>query len=257
MLLWPEPGRKILLLAACWSVPLVASIANGQDVAFVLLFLAAFWRFHATRPAPAGICLALCSLKFHLFLFLPLVLIAHRKSRVFAWAAAGVLTLLGLSTWVSTDQWIPKFIAFTSSARANMHTPVMPNLLALFAGLPHAFIWEITGGVCIAALVFWLSARSSFSLALSASLVGGLLTSHHAYFSDMLLVLPALVFILRETTSIAVRLCGGLLLSPLPFLITAVVPLAAPIPLLLVFLLVTLAFEQVKTPFAVTPSPSP
>lgn len=257
LLLWPEPGRNIVLFAACWSIPLVASIVNGQDVAFVLLFLAAFWRFHATRPRLAGICLALCSLKFHLFLLLPLVLIAQKKWRVLAWAAAGVVILLGLSTWVSTDHWVPKFIAFTSSARANMHTPLMPNLLAFFAGLPHAFILEITGGVCIAALVFWLSARSSFSLALSASLLGGLLTSHHAYYSDVLLALPALVFILRETTSMGVRLCGGLLLTPLPFLIYSVTPLAAPVPLLLMFVLVALAFEQVKTRADVTPPPHP
>jgi glycosyl transferase family 87 len=255
ILLWPEPGREGILLAACWSIPLVANITNGQDVAFLLLFLAVFWRFHGTRPWLAGICLALCSLKFHLFLLVPLVLIAHRKWRVLAWAAAGVLTLLGLSTWVSISHWIPQFIAFVSSAKANMHTYAMPNLLALFTGLPHAMLWEIAGSVCVAALVVWLAARSSFSLALSASLVGGLLTSHHAYYSDVLLVLPALVLILRETTSMVVRLCGGLLLSPLPFLVIAVAPLVAPVPLLLVILLVALAFEQVKTSAAVTPSP--
>ncbi len=242
--LWPEPGRDALLVAACWSIPLVTSILNGKDVIFLMLFLAGLWRFHESRPWLAGLCLALCALKFNLFFLMPVVLIAQRKWRVAAWAAAGVLALLGISTAVSTDRWIPRFIDFALNDVAAKQPYTMSSFVALFAGLPHAGTWELAGGAVIAAMVAWLSLRGSFSFALSAALVGGFLTSHHAYLFDLLLLLPVLVVILRTAASTAVRLFAGLLLSPLPFLVSPNAPLLAPAPLLLLLLLIALVMEH-------------
>lgn len=244
--LWPEPGRDALLVAACWSIPLVTSILNGKDVIFLMLFLAGLWRFHDSRPWLAGLCLALCALRFNLFFLVPVVLIAQRKWRVAAWAAAGVLALLGISTAVSIDRWVPRFIDFALNDVAAKQPYTMSTFVALFAGLPHANTWELAGGVVIAAMVAWLSLRVSFSVALSAALAGGLLTSHHAYLPDLLLLLPILVVVLRTAASAAARLFAGLLLSPLPYLVAPNAPLLAPAPLLLLLLLIALVLEHAR-----------
>jgi glycosyl transferase family 87 len=254
--LWPEPGRDALLVAACWSIPLVTSILNGKDVIFLMLFLAGLWRFHESRPWLAGICLALCALKFNLFFLVPVVLIAQRKWRVAAWAVAGVLALLGISTAVSIDRWIPQFIDFALNDVSTKQPYTMSSFVALFAGLPNASTWELAGGVVIAAMVAWLSLRVTFSVALSAALAGGLLTSHHAYLFDLLPLLPMLVVVMRTATTNAVRVLAGLLLSPLPFLISPSVPLLAPAPLLLVLLLVALVMEYATRAPNVVPAAS-
>ena len=55
----------------------------------------------------------------------------------------------------------------------------------------------------------------------------GLLISHHAYFSDALILLPALLIVMREVESIALRLVAGVLLTPMPFLVYPKVPFTA------------------------------
>jgi hypothetical protein len=63
----------------------------------------------------------------------------------------------------------------------------------------------------------------------------GLFISHHAYCSDALLLLPALLIIIRAVNSLTLRLVAGFLLTPLPFVVSARVPPSAPVPLLLLF----------------------
>jgi len=240
VMLWPGCDRGLVWLAACWSFPLLTNVLNGQDVTFLLLFLVIAWRFQASRPWVAGISLGLCALKFHLFLLVPVLLIAQRKWRVLAWGSATLLVLLGASTAVSTSRWIPQFIDIALTSGANPYSYAMPNLHALTDGLPNALRWELVGDAFVALVVAWLAARSGFSLAFSATLIGGLLMSHHAYFSDALVLLPALLIVLREVASLTLRLLAGVLLSPLPFLVYAKVPFTAPVPLLMVFLLIGL-----------------
>jgi hypothetical protein len=242
--LWPEPRKQPLVVAACWSVPLVAAIANGQDIAFLMLFLAALWRYHDSRPWLAGLCLALCALKFHLFLLMPVMLIAQRKWRVAAWASGGVLALLVASTLVSTERWVPQFIDFVLSDKAAMYVYAMPNLAGFFTGLEHAAVFEIVAGLLVAAVVAWFSAHSDFVPALGAALIGGLLTSHHAYFSDTLLLLPVLALIASGNGPRANRIFALLLLSPLPFLVYPQVPFVAPLPWLLILLLAGLVWTK-------------
>ena len=242
--LWPRGGRGPLLLAACWSFPLMANFVNTQDVAFLLLFLAIAWRYHESRPWVAGISFGLCALKFHLFLLVPVLLIAQRKWRVLAWSSATLLVLLGASTAVSISRWIPQFIAIALTPGANPYNYAMPNLHALVYGLPHALEWELLGDAFIIAMVAWLASRSGFSLALGATLIGGLLVSHHAYVSDALLLLPALLIVIREVHSTMPRLLAGFLLSPLPFLVYPKVPFTAPVPVLSLLLLIGLVVTE-------------
>jgi Glycosyltransferase family 87 len=242
--LWPGGGRGLLLLAACWSFPLMVNFVNAQDVTFLLLFLVLAWRYHASLPWVAGICFALCALKFHLFLLVPVLLIAQRKWRVLAWGAATLLVLLAASTAVSVSRWIPQFIGIAFTSGANPYDYAMPNLHALVNGLPNALRWELAGDALVIAAVAWFASRSRFSMAFSATLIGGLLISHHAYFSDALVLLPALLIIMRDVHSMTLRLLAGVLLSPLPFLVYPKVPFTAPVPVLSVLLLIGLVLNE-------------
>jgi hypothetical protein len=249
LILWPEPERNLLLLAACWSFPLFANFANAQDVTFLLLFLAAALRVHGSRPGASGQwlsggILALCALKFHLFLLVPVLLIAQRKWRMLAGGSVVLLALYLGSSVVSAPNWAQEFIRSSLGGDVNPEVLKMPNLRGLLEGLPHAWVWELAGAACVTAAVLWLAPRNSFPLALSATLVGGLLVGHHAYSSDALLLLPALVTIARAIPSPAVRLFAGLLLSPLPFLVVPLIPLAAPVTFLMICVLIALVVVE-------------
>lgn len=238
LIVWPARDRALLLCAACWSYPLFADLAGGQDVAFLLLFLAIAWRLGPSRPFIAGAVLALCALKFHLFLIVPVFLVAQRRWRMLAGAATAASVILAVCFAVAGANWLPEYARFVLQPQTNPSARVMPNLHGLLAGQPHALGLEAAGAVLIAVTAGWLARRTSYSLGLSIALVGGLLTSHHAYPADALLLLPALLDLATEVPRVPLRLLCLLLLSPLPFLFTPPVPLAAPI--LLVALLVVL-----------------
>ena len=86
--------RRLVLYMAAMSVPLVTSFMNGQDVPLLLLFLGLTYVLEKRgAPFTAGLCLALCTIKPHLFLFVPIALILWRKWRVLAGASAGVAAL--------------------------------------------------------------------------------------------------------------------------------------------------------------------
>lgn len=107
---WPTSRRGLLLCASCWSFPLFAAFSGGQDIAFLLLILAIVWRLHCSRPILAGINLALLMLKFHLFVLIPVFLIAQRRWRMFAGAniAAGVI-IAGCFV-VAGVNWLPEYV---------------------------------------------------------------------------------------------------------------------------------------------------
>src|SRR5579864_4467836 len=78
LIVWPFRDRALLLFAACWSFPLFADLIQGQDIAFLLLILAISWHLARRAGFLAGAVLALATLKFHLFLLVPVFLIAQR-----------------------------------------------------------------------------------------------------------------------------------------------------------------------------------
>jgi hypothetical protein len=120
----------------------------------------------------------------------------------------------------------------------------MPNLHGLLEGLPHSLGYEVFGALVVTVAVWLSTQRASFSVGLSATLIGSILVSHHSYPADMLLLLPALLTLAFQERP---RWFCVLLLSPLPFLVQAQVPLAEPLPILLIALLVVLSVQCFKT----------
>jgi hypothetical protein len=243
LILWPTHDRRLLLGAACWSFPLAADFIGGQDIAFLLLILAISWRLAAlpaqnssnpVRQLSAGGVLALCALKFHLFLLLPVFLIAQRRWRMLAGVAAG-LVLVGIACYaVAGPGWIGEYTHFILQGRTNPNVRAMVNLHGLFEGLPNSVALELAGDLLAAVAVWWVARRADFPVGLSIALVGSLLTSHHSYPADVLLLLPALLTLAERAQNLALRTLCYLMLSPLPFLFTSQVPLLSPVPVLLV-----------------------
>jgi glycosyl transferase family 87 len=250
LIVWPFRDRALLLFAACWSFPLFADLIQGQDIAFLLLILAI--ASHLVRRAGflAGAVLALAMLKFHLFLLVPVFLIAQRRWRMLAGASLTGGVILAVCFAAAGIQLAPEYARFVLQERTNPGVRVMPNLRGLLVGLPHDLAWETAISFVVALAVVWVGRRTSFSIGLSTALVGSLLTSHHAYLSDVLLLLPALLTLATEVPRVSVRLLCILLLSPLPFLVIPKVPLAGPAPLLLIALLAALVAWVATTPDA-------
>ncbi len=243
LICWRGADRRLLVCAACCSFPLFADIAGGQDVAFLLLIVMIAWRLQGSRPFAAGAVLALSLLKFHLILLLPVFLIAQRRWRMLAGAGVTTAAILIMCFVAAGPNWIPDYVRFVLQRQTNPNIHAMVNLRGLLEGLPYSLALEGAGAVLAAGCVAWIAQRVSFAVGLSVALAGSLLTSHHAYAADALLLLPSLLTLLVEMWGIPVRVLCLLLLSPLPFLVSPRVPFAAPVPLLLIVLLAALAAQ--------------
>lgn len=245
---WPASSRLVLLLAVCWSYPLFSVFSGGQDITFLLLILAASWRLSSSRPFLAGAVLALLTVKFHLFLLLPIFLIAQKRWRLCLGAGLATAVILAMCFVVAGANWVPEYARFCLQEQTNPNALAMPNLRGLFDGLPYSAVWETGSDVLVAIAVGFTARRMSFSAAFSTALAGSLLTSHHAYAADAAVLLPASLVLARETVSPMVRLLCGLLLSPLPFLVWPRVPLVAPVPILLAALMIASVMASWKDP---------
>lgn len=193
--IWLWPDRQTAALACCWSGSLWAALCNGQDLLLVLVWLALALRIREKRPFLTGLLLSLCAAKFHLFVFLPLLLWRHRLWRGFAAGAAALVVIsFALGGW----RWPVEYAATVASeeAVAQANSAIMPNLHGLFAALPYSGACEIGASLCVAAAVLVAVNRTDFATGLAAVLAGGILVSRHAYLHDCALLLPALLIML-------------------------------------------------------------
>ncbi len=217
VLLWPG-NRTAALLACCWSVPVSAAFALGQDVVFLMVWVALALRWHKSKPLTAGLALALCAAKFHLFIHVPLVIAAQRKWR-FGWGALlGGAGIAGLCFAVGGADWPLRFLATISSPSVGPGEHIMPNLHALLRGLPERGIWEALLAALCAALVWTVARRSGFELGMAAALMAGVLTSVHAYVADCALLIPA-ALALFGTGVPWMRMAGVAMLLPFWYLL--------------------------------------
>src|SRR5882724_2261295 len=91
-------GRKDILILGAVSIPVITSFLNGQDLPLLLAaLLSAVVLDRKGRGVLGGLCLALCAIKPHLFVFVPVALIAGRRWRMALGAAAGVCGLFLLA----------------------------------------------------------------------------------------------------------------------------------------------------------------
>ena len=215
-----------LLVFTCASGAVVANFANGQDVAFCLFF--AGLSLAAARRGldfAAGVILALCAIKYHLFALVPLVVIAQRRWNILAGGAAGGAVLFLISCAADGWDWPARCLARLLDGRVHPSQDAMPNvhgaLTSLGIGSPvleGLLVAGVIGLVVVAAVRI-----RDYDTAFALGIIGSLLTGFHAYLQDcMLLLLPFAVLTSR------VRLPAVRGLTALAVLAPALVLLYAP-----------------------------
>jgi hypothetical protein len=191
----------------------------GQDVTLVLAALAvSLALFFRGRHFAAGCVMALCSLKFHLFITLPLLILTRRLWRFGAGSMAGGAVLLAVSFAVQGWHWPADYVRMLRLPTSTPSYALMPNLNGLLSGHPHGFgITALAACMVLAAagLVMW---RGRMTVAIAAMLLSGLLLSYHSFIADAVLLIPAGLLSLRDKSSVAHRAAGAILVSPLAFL---------------------------------------
>ena len=199
--LWPG-DRRMAALACCWSFPLFHVFANGQDIAFLLVAIAFTLReVRRGREGVAGLIFSLCSIKFHLLLLVPVLIIGQRRWRFLGGLAAGGGGLFALSFVPAGWDWPVRYLDLLRNPIGNPWPEAMPNLYGLTAGLAHGGAWLVAGSIAVAVLVGLICRRGSFETGLAAVLVGGILVAPHAYLSDCAMAVPALLITLPLVAS--------------------------------------------------------
>jgi hypothetical protein len=233
-----------LPMLAAFSIPIYLNINGGADVPLLLPVIGGFVLLtRRGRDFASGLLLALCAIKFHLFLFVPLLLLLKKKWRILFGASVGTIALTLVGGVSLIIPWFKVMFSPDITGMPIWKLSPAPNIhgLVTVLGAPSKAEYLLVG--LIAVLFVWLCLRvGNFELLLGASLVCGLLASFHSFTYDDLLLMPVLVLvspvrILRDLVGVA--------LTPLSFLATFMGGLyAAVIPVLLLAFLGAGAFQR-------------
>jgi hypothetical protein len=219
-LTWPARRKWVTAVACCWSLPIWMTLAEGQDIGFVLLWMAvAAALLRRKHPVAAGLVASLCLAKFHLFLPIPVWICARRQWRFAYGIFAGAATLLALSFAANGRDWPLRYLALLREPGTNPFHEIMPNLNGLFAGMRYENAFEVAALSAIAIAVWSASRRRNPNWGLAAALAGGLLAAPHAYMADGALLVPAGLMLWRPGLDRWTRAFAGYLLTPIPWVL--------------------------------------
>lgn len=229
---WPE-RRLFTALALVWSFPLSVALWSGQDTPFLLCGVGLIlWLMGRRRPFAAGLVLAALTVKVHLFVLVPLVLLRHRMWRALAGAAAGVASLLAISLAVWPG-WLTAYAAALRTPEGAGNIVNMFNISGML--LPHTSAVILLSILVLAACctVIW---RADPALGTAAAILGGVLIAPHAYMYDALLWIPAAMAAWRSPFP-WLRVVAATILAPFLY-IAASVPGLLHIPEITALLLI-------------------
>jgi hypothetical protein len=241
---------------ASLSIPLVTALCGGQDTLFLLAILGGSALLtRANKDVWAGALLSLVAIKFHLFLFLPLLLLLKRRWAILQGALIGMTGLIGFGIFVARGNAWRQYLDVLRDPWINPSATTMPNIHGLVAVLNGGLGLEIALIATVAAAFLWIARNhEDYEFLLAVSLVCGLLVSFHSSVADDILLLPAFVGILRTCAAPSLRVASALVLTPVPyFMVLADAPYSAvmPVSLLVVLGLSVVAVGSGSNPVAV------
>lgn len=244
--LWKHLGVGWVAAAIAWSPAVAHTFLRGQDTAFLLLvFSVAIALLRWNAPLAAGLALSLCGLKWSLFLTLPLLIVGRRLWRCGAGFAIGAAAALLVSCFAAGPDWTAQYVRMILAETASPRVAEMASLRGLFQGMPWNTALEFSACLLTAALI-WRICRKAESLdyAAAATLVGGLLISHHAYLYDCAILVPALLVLARVARAGWLRGYAMVLLTPVPLLLLLFPPFSLIPQLALACLPVLMVLDQ-------------
>ena len=209
MFLWRIPERTFAVIFTLLSLPVIFSLLTGQDTVFLLVWIALAVRAERRgEPFWAGVFLALCAHKFHLFMFVPLLVIGQRRWRMLAGGVSGGAVLMAISFLAAGMSWPLGYYDTLTNPVINPAPHLMVNLHGLFYGVAGGMFIQLALGLLIAGVCWLAVKRTSFLEGLAVVLIGGLRTSYHTYTGDCVLLVPACSII---ASSMADRWTGPLI----------------------------------------------
>lgn len=210
----PELG-----ILAAFSIPMFLNINGGADVPLLLPFVGAFVLLSRRgRDFAAGFVLAFCAIKFHLFVFVPLLLLFKKKWRTLFGAAAGTLLLTLVGGVSLMAPWLKVVFSPLITGMPVWKLCPAPNIHGLVTVLGGGSRIEFLLTGLVVAFFVWAAIRlSNFELLLGLSLICGLLVSFHSFTYDDILLMPVLVLVSPVRT---LRTLTGLALTPIVYLAT-------------------------------------
>ena len=249
---------SILPFFVAISIPLLTALCDGEDTPFLPAILGiSILLTRRGKDFSAGLILSLCAIKFHLFLFLPVLWLLKKRWRILGGAACGtiVLTVFGMlvagvdSVWqyVKGVLWLnfsgliaPQPLgAAGSDPWINPTATLKPNIHGLVANLHGDARLEFLLVAVVFVAFFWLTQKTNnYEFLFAASLVCGLLVSFHSGIVDDVVLFPVFVLVLGSCDNVPLRSLSALILTPIPyFMVMANAPYSAALPILLLLLL--------------------
>lgn len=238
-------------------LPLHVALMNGQDVMLVTLFCALSLVLAGRgRDLAAGACLSLCLIKFHLFAFVPLALLAHRRWRILLGGIAGSAFWISLSFAAGGAGWPVSYTRLL--VRPDMHPAQdrMPAVLGVLRSFEVAQPVAALLVVALAVLFVWAMFKvKNLEASVGLALIAGVISSVHAYPQDCTLLLIAVpILSVHSVPSLTLR---ALLLTPLPYLATfSGRPWNVVLPAALVAFSAVAVFDVMRRNHVVSPLPA-
>ena len=208
---WRDAGIACLI-----SAPVLGAFVNGQELPMLIAIATlSLWLARRGHDFSAGVLLALCASKPHLFVLVPIVLLVYRRWRYVAGAALSFVLLNAVAAVVAGPDVILAFLKMLREPGASPWPRIMPSVRAI-AGSNDVLYAALAGAVLLLTLILIVRVRS-FEPALAFALIGSLLMSPHAYMQDAITFLPAAAILLPDLTSGLLRALLRLALLPFPY----------------------------------------
>jgi hypothetical protein len=236
-----------LAILAAFSIPMFLNINGGADVPLLLPLVGAFVLLSRRgRDFAAGFILAFCAIKFHLFVFVPFLLLFRKKWRMLLGASAGTALLASVGGISLIGPWLNVMFSPLITGMPVWKLSPAPNIHGLVTVLGLSPKIELLLAGLVIVFFVWLCLReSNFELLLAVSLISGLLVSFHNFAYDDLLLMPVLVLV---SPMRMLRNLTGLALTPVVYLATFAGGLySAILPLMLFAFLAAVWFRSVPT----------
>jgi hypothetical protein len=201
-MLWNMHGRppdRLHLLGYCFP-PTLACLLTGQIGIFILLGVVLFLYLHDSRPYFAGAALLLCALKPHLFLPFGVVLIAwivvRKAYRILTGVLIALIASVALSSFLDPGCWSQ----YAHMVRAsNIQDEFIPTISLMFRLVLHRnwvwlqFVPAFAGSVW--GLCYFWTRRERWNWMDHGSLllIVSVLVAPYAWFTDQVILIPALL----------------------------------------------------------------
>lgn len=174
-------AQPLLLLAAAFP-PVLITVTHGQSSFLVAALLGSGALLVRDRPALAGVCFGLATIKPQFGLLVPLVLLLTGQWRAIA-AAAVTAAALGFAATLAFGPTVwSDWLAVSRTAQAAMNAGAMdfakmqsPFAAArlLGASLGVAYALQVIVSLAVAGALAWAAWRRRYSLALASAMLAG------------------------------------------------------------------------------------